>query len=307
MHLQRARYLVAVAEHLSFTRAAAELFVAQSALSQQIKVLEREVGAELIDRRGPRIGLTPAGEVAVSEARYLLTVADRGLARIRAAALGSGGALDIALTRSWTGGVIGAALAEFRRRFPEVVVTERRGYSSYNAELVAAGEIDLAVVRGPVADERIRVRGCGAERLVVALPAGHPLADGGDGPALGAGPPIGRDRLRGEPVVFWERDNAPGMYDTIVSALWPDGTPRVVRREADDEMVLRAVADGVGVAPMPVGRATAFRVPGVVLRELDPPEVELTVGVATVDDNPNPALRAFLDILERDPALGEVR
>ncbi|UQE74751.1 hypothetical protein MYK68_18900 [Gordonia sp. PP30] len=44
-----------------------------------------------------------------------------------------------------------------------------------------------------------------------------------------------------------------------------------------------------------------------VLRELDPPAVELTVGVATVDDNPNPALRAFLDILERDPALGAVR
>ena len=299
MNLQRARYLVAVAEHLSFTRAAAELYVAQSALSQQIRVLERELGVELFDRRGPRIGLTPAGEVAVREAKYLLAVADRGVSRIRAAALGSGGELIVAHTRSWTGGAVAAALGEFRRRFPDVTVTEQRGYSSYNLGLVEAGEIDVAVVRGQAGNERIAVQVCDCEGVVLALPAGHPLTVAGQGLGLADGPPIDPLLLRDEPVVFWERRNAPGMYDAIVAALWPAGGPRVVRREADDEMVLQAVADRVGVAPMPIGRATAFRVPGVVLREIAGCTAVLDVGLATLAVNPNPAVRALLDIASR--------
>lgn len=70
MNLQRARYLIALSDHGSFTRAAANVHVAQSALSQQIKVLERELGVPLVDRRGPQFTFTEAGKVAVREARF---------------------------------------------------------------------------------------------------------------------------------------------------------------------------------------------------------------------------------------------
>ncbi|GAA3154928.1 hypothetical protein GCM10020255_035570 [Rhodococcus baikonurensis] len=70
MNLQRARYLIALSDHGSFTRAAANVHVAQSALSQQIKVLERELGVPLVDRRGPQFTFTDAGRVAVREARF---------------------------------------------------------------------------------------------------------------------------------------------------------------------------------------------------------------------------------------------
>jgi DNA-binding transcriptional LysR family regulator len=105
------------------------------------------------------------------------------------------------------------------------------------------------------------------------------------------------EQLVDEPVVFWPRSNGPGMYDCIVEQMWPDTAPRVVRSEADDEQVLHAVGAGVGIAPMPAGRANTFRVPGVHLCQLDGPPMYLTVGIAYRPDNPNAALRDYLDLI----------
>lgn len=118
MNLQRARYLIALSDHGSFTRAAANVHVAQSALSQQIKVLERELGVPLVDRRGPQFTFTEAGKVAVREARFLIGCADRAVERIRLAARGVDGELRIAYTRSWAGGAVADLVSTYRRLYP---------------------------------------------------------------------------------------------------------------------------------------------------------------------------------------------
>lgn len=290
VNLQRARYLVAIADHLNFTRAAAELHVAQSALSQQIKVLERELGVVLFDRRGPRISLTDPGIVAVREAKFLLESADRAVERIRASALGSEGELRIAHTRSWAGGAVALAVNQFRARYPKVAITEHRGYTTRNTALAADGAVDIAVVRPPLDQSKLTVRIVDRERLLLAVPSGHPLA---------ARDVVELAQLADEPVVFWPRANGPGMYDAIVEMFWPTRAPNVVRREADDEQVLHAVAAGVGVAPMPAGRAATYRVPGVHMCEIDGPAMYLTVGLAFRADNPNLALRLFLEVVDQ--------
>jgi DNA-binding transcriptional LysR family regulator len=287
MNLHRARYLIALSDEMSFTRAAAEMHVAQSALSQQIKVLEKEVGVALIDRRGPRFALTAAGEVAVREARFLVASADRAVQRIRQAASGVRGELRLAHTRSWTGGVIANLIAEYRRTFPDIEISVHRGWTSHNAKLTSEGTVDVAVVRPPVDDPNIVVRVLDSEPLMVAVPQAHPLAYEST---------IDRAALVGQPVVFWPRENGPGMYDRIVEQLWPTEPPRVVRNEADDEQVLHAVSAGVGIAPMPRGRAITFRVPGVRLCEVTGPSPTLDVGIAYRADNANPALFHFLDL-----------
>lgn len=278
---------MAVANHMNFTRAAADLNVAQSALSQQIKVLEREIGVTLIDRRGPRIDLTDAGRVAVQEARYLIVTADRALARIRAAVRDSG-ELRIAHTRSWAGGSIARAIREFRVRYPEVSIDEHRGFTARNLELALEGVVDVAVVRPPVEGTRnLVVRVLDREELLLAVPASH---------AFAKQTWVEPEQLSEQPVVFWPRANGPGMYDRIVEQFWAESGPRVVRTEADDEQVLHAVAAGVGVAPMPAGRAAAFRVAGVYLCKVAGPTKHLDVGIAYRHDNPNAALRKFLDL-----------
>lgn len=287
MNLQRARYLMAVAQRMSFTRAAADLHMAQSALSQQIKVLERELGVPLFDRSGPRITLTAAGAVAVREATYLIATADRAVARIRAAAAGSAGILRIAHTRSWAGGAVERAVEEFRSRFPDIAIEEHRGFTARNLELAVNGKVDVAVVRPPVEESALAVRVLDREKLLLAVPETHRFAV--------------RDRvdpvdLAGEPVVFWPRANGPGMYDRIVEQFWPERPPTVVRNEADDEQMLHAVAAGIGVAPIPAGRAATYRVPGVHLCEITGPPRYLPVGIAYRPDNPNPALHRFLEL-----------
>lgn len=278
---------MSVANHMNFTRAAADLNVAQSALSQQIKVLEREIGVILIDRRGPRIDLTDAGRVAVQEARYLIVTADRAVARIRAAARDAG-ELRIAHTRSWAGGSIAHAIREFRARYPDVVIDEHRGFTARNLELASEGVVDVAVVRPPIGvGQSLVVRVLDREELLLAVPATHEFAKQAW---------VEPDQLIEQPVVFWPRVNGPGMYDAIVEQFWSGGGPRVVRNEADDEQVLHAVAAGVGIAPMPAGRAAAFRVAGVHLCKVAGPPKHLDVGIAYRQDNPNVALRRFLEL-----------
>jgi len=287
VNLQRAAYLVALAKYMNFTRAAASLYIAQSALSQQIKVLERELGVTLVERHGPRISLTPAGEVAVTEAQHLLGTADRAVQRIRAADVGSGAVLRVALTRSWAGGAVEEVFDAFRERYPDVTIQEQRRCTAVNVDLIAQCAVDVAVVRPPLFDDRVSIRAVDSERLVIALPAGHRLADG---------QPIDPDQLADEPVVLWPRENAPGLYDLIVGAVWPSARPRVRQLEPDYELTLRAVAAGVGIAPIPVGRARAFAVPGVEIAELAGRPVQLPVALAVRGDNKNPAARAF-DVL----------
>ncbi len=287
VNLQRARYLVALADRMNFTRAAADLHVSQSAFSQQIKVLEREIGVLLIDRSGPRIGLTTAGAVAVREARFLVSSAERAVERVRAAANG-GLRLRIAHTRSWAGGAVAAALNRLRERHPEVEIAEYRGFSGRNIELVLGAEVDIAVVRPPIDEPALAVHVVDREEVLIAVPAAHPLAETDR---------LDRRQLTGQPVVFWPRDNARGMFDTIVAQLWPDDPPRIVRFEADDEHLLRAVAAGIGIAPIPAGRAGVLRVPGVRLCRIDEPTPEVTVAVAYRPDNPNPAVGLLLELL----------
>lgn len=103
--LRQLRYFVAVAEESSFTRAAARLMIAQQSLSQQITLLERMVGAKLLDRDSRGTGLTEIGELFLPEARAVLQRADEAMAVVRRAVRGEVGSLRLAFlptTARWS-------------------------------------------------------------------------------------------------------------------------------------------------------------------------------------------------------------
>lgn len=287
MNLRRLEYLVVLATELSFTRAAERLHIAQPALSQQIRVLEREVGTQLVDRSGRTVRLTEAGQVAVREAENLLAQAENATALIRAAAQGRTGRLRLAHTRSYPGGAAGALVAEFRREHPEVDLDIQTGWTSHNVTELKAGRIDAGMVRPPVTDDDLELLTLDHEEMLIAVPAAHPLARHRR---------LRREQLRGQHVVFWPRANGPGMHDRIVEQVWPDEPPQVVREEADDEQLLHAVGDSVGLAPVPAGRARALRVRNVRLRRLTAPTPTVELGLAYHRDNTNPALPWLLEL-----------
>ncbi|MFK3979774.1 LysR family transcriptional regulator [Micromonospora sp. NPDC050397] len=293
MELRRLRYFAVLAEELHFTRAAERLRIAQPALSQQVRALERELGARLVDRTARGCVLTPVGVVVADEARTLLTQAGAARDRIAAAVRGQGGRLRLAYTRSARGGRVDALVARFRAENPYVEVAPETGWTAPNVAGLLSGRYDAAFVRPPVDEPGIRCHFVDTEELLLAVPADHPLAKRRR---------IPRELVVDEPAVMWPRENGPGMYDRIVRQIWPHGFSPV-RHEPDDEQLLRAVSAGGVLAAVPAGRATALRVPGVRLRHFTAPVPTVDIGLAYHVRTVTPVVLRLLALLDQPSTL----
>jgi DNA-binding transcriptional LysR family regulator len=105
-----------------------------------------------------------------------------------------------------------------------------------------------------------------------------------------------RTWIAAEPVVFWPRENGPGQYDAISAQVWPGGVPRIVREEPEDEQLMRAVAEGAGVAAVPEHRARGLKRRGVVLRRLEDPVPVIELGLAWRAGVVAPVVRGFVEL-----------
>jgi DNA-binding transcriptional LysR family regulator len=178
MELRQLEYFVAVAEEQNFTRAAQRVRISQSGVSAQIRQLERELGAELLDRSARSATLTAAGRAALDHARTALAAA-------AAVSLAVGEVADVIRGRLSVGMVVGCtvtplfdALAEFHRAHPGVEISLLEGNSDRLVEQTRAGAIDLALVgTGSALPDGLEALTIVSERLVATVPPGHPLAD----------------------------------------------------------------------------------------------------------------------------------
>lgn len=175
--MRQLEYFVAVADERNFTRAAARVHISQSGVSAQIRRLERELGAELFDRSARAVTLTVAGKAVLDHARAALAAAG-AVGRV------AGEVTDLVRGRLTVGMVVGCtltplfdALAAFHRAHPGVEVSLLEDRSDRLADEVRAGAVDVALVgTGPAAPEDLETLTIVSERLVVAVPPGHPLA-----------------------------------------------------------------------------------------------------------------------------------
>jgi DNA-binding transcriptional LysR family regulator len=289
MDLRRLRYFVVLAEELHFTRAARRLHLAQPALSQQHRILEREVGARLVERGPGGCTLTAVGAVVAAEASALLEHVEGARSRIDAAVREQGGQLRLAYTRSARGGLVDTLVARFRQDNPHVRLISETGWTAPNVAGLLSGRFDAAFVRPPLYEPELRCRVVDTEELLLVVPAGHPLT------ALRR---IPREAVAGVPAVMWPRENGPGMFDRTVEQVWPGGGFNLARQEPDDEQLLRAVAEGSVVAAVPAGRARALRLPGVRLRHFTAPAPAVDIGLAYHPRRLSPAAERLLAALD---------
>ncbi|WP_059008338.1 LysR family transcriptional regulator [Streptomyces specialis] len=176
MELRQLAYFVAVAEERSFTRAAERVHISQSGVSAQIRQLERELGAELFDRSARTATLTVAGRAALEHARAALAAAGAvgqavsdvtGLIR---------GRLTVGMVVGCTVTPLFDALAAFHRAHPGVEINLLEDNSDRLVEGVRVGTVEVALVGTATAPEGLETLTIISERLVAAVPAGHPLA-----------------------------------------------------------------------------------------------------------------------------------
>jgi DNA-binding transcriptional LysR family regulator len=178
VELQQLRYVVAVAEERNFTRAAERCFVVQSALSHQIKALERELGVTLFARTNRRVEPTPAGEAFLPAARASIEAAERAVTDAAAAMGEIRGTLTIGVIPTVTAIDLPAALAAFHQIHPAVRIRLRGGGSDEFIAAINDGGMDVAVLGLPdtMRPRGVRTRVLARERLVAVVSADHALA-----------------------------------------------------------------------------------------------------------------------------------
>jgi len=287
MELRQLRYLEAVARHGHFTRAAEELHVAQSAVSHQIRRLERELGVELLERTTRSVELTAAGRVAVARARAALAEADgirgeldelSGLVRgtIAIGALLPAGPLDLP-----------ALLAAFNRRYPAIEIEFREGTASDMKAHLARNELDAAFVleAGPQPPELGRLALSEAE-MVLAMSPGHPLD---------AKSPLPIERLDGRNLIAFRRGSS--VRQALDRALEAAGARPRIALEGSDLLLIRALAaQGFGIAVLPRSFAE-LPGPPLSIRPLRPVIRLPVVLLWRKRRSHSPAARAFLDFV----------
>lgn len=179
MELRHLRYFRAVAELLNFSRAAEVLHVAQPALSRQIRALEEELGATLLDRNHVRVQLTDAGRAFYAHTRKILAQVDAAVGAVQEVNEGSGGQLIICHDWHLGGELVPATLAEFRDRYPraEVVLQDRKIHDQLT--LIGQRRAHLGFVARELLGRRHDLQSLLLlkSRLLIALPKGHRLAD----------------------------------------------------------------------------------------------------------------------------------
>lgn len=175
MELRQLRYFIAVAEELSFTRAAARLHIAQPSLSQQIQALEQELTVCLLERSRRHVQLTTAGIAFLEEARLTLSHADRALKCAREAA-GRVSSLAIGFIPAAEVRIFPFALPQLRMHFPDLNIELHSLPTPHLEAALREHQIDIAFMRGPVSED-LQSEIVLSEPLVAVLPLGHPLCE----------------------------------------------------------------------------------------------------------------------------------
>src|SRR5437763_444396 len=172
------RAFVAVAEELSFTRAARRLHLAQQALSTQIQQLESRVGERLVDRTTRRVALTEGGERLLPHARAVLAALDAGLGELEATRRAARATLRVGLATTAVVPVVGETLRRFAEDRPDVhLEVSNHGMIDPSAGL-RAGIVDVGFVRPPFTDDgEVTMETVLTEPRYIVLREGHPLAE----------------------------------------------------------------------------------------------------------------------------------
>ena len=200
MNRNQLRYFVAAAEHRSFTKAAEQYYISQTAVTQQIQQLEQSLGCELFDRSTRPVSLTSAGSAFLQDAKAILERMSRAQERVHDAATGLTGTLRVGYVRGYERSDLSTLMRHFHQKNSNVLISFYR----CSTDVLAAGllhqEYDIVFTWDSTnlrTQEGVAFQTVEKARLVVALYAGHRLAQRRQ---------ITRQELRGENILYMSPD-----------------------------------------------------------------------------------------------------
>jgi LysR family transcriptional regulator, benzoate and cis,cis-muconate-responsive activator of ben and cat genes len=288
MDLRHLRYFQAVAEELSFSKAAKRLHVAQPALSRAIKQLEASLGANVLERTRHMVRVTPAGAVLLQEVRLLLDQVDDVASRVRRTAAGEEGELRLGYIGPPTQPFLGALLRDYRQRFPRVSIHMEERTPERVWEMVAKRRLSAALTRPVLVHEAIGLRTVTLheERLGIVVPAGHPFAGRSSLPWTA---------LAGEPLIVLARREGIGLHDAVIAGCRQAGVvPRLTHTPSLIGTVMLYVEAGAGIGV--VTESVVTPAPGLKFVLLKP-LLKVPLVFVWHEDDDSPPVQRFRELL----------
>ena len=248
MNINQLKYFISVAENLSFSAAAQENYITQTAMTQQIKALEEDLGCLLINRSTRPVSLTAAGESFLSDARLIVTRLNDAKERANEASSGISGTLRIGYIKGYERSGLSDALRQFHRSLPCVLLMCYRDTSDRLAASLQNGEYDIIFtwdstnLRNDTSYQSIEIE---KARLMAALYASHPLCQREF---------LDRSDFKGESIIYMSPSELSDNYgDSQFLDLYLQAgyRPKILCRSTDIESILIMVAAEEGISIMP--------------------------------------------------------
>lgn len=281
--ISQLRCFVAVAEELHFSRAAERLNMTQPPLSRQIRLLEHQVGTQLLERSSRNVRLTAAGTAFLPEATRILRMAEEAMFTARRAAKGEQGSLSIGFTSASGYSLLPDLVSKLKARCPGVALNLKELVSTNQVEMLNSGEIDLGIMRPHTVNSELESVPLVTESLMLAIHEREadqwPLE-----PTM--------ECLHGKPFIMYSPFEARPFYHMLSERFAKAKViPDIVEHIGQVHTMLALVRAGVGVALIADG-AAKLKFEGIVMREMQTEPVHMVCTYRR--DNDNPVLQLFL-------------
>ncbi len=296
MNRNQLKYFVAAAESRSFTKAAEQFYISQTAVTQQMQLLEEALGCTLFDRSTRPISLTPAGKIFLSEAKTILDSMSRAAERVHDASTGLTGTLRVGFVRGYERSDLSVLMRGFHLQNQNALISFYRCSTDVLAAGLAQQEYDVIFTWDSTnlkAQDGIEYLKVESAQLVIALYTGHPLAGRRR---------LSRAELRGETILYMSPDASNDSYgDAFFMQLYKEAgyKPNILFRSCDAECILMMVAAEEGISILPdYFTDKLYDADNLVFVPLVGEDEREEIIAAWQSSNSNPVLTQFLSVLK---------
>ncbi|HWS43113.1 MAG TPA: LysR substrate-binding domain-containing protein [Pseudoflavonifractor sp.] len=290
MNILKMKYFIDVADHLSFTKAAQQNYVSQTAVSQQIAAVERELEVQLFLRDKGRVALTPAGEAFYQDCARILRHYDKAVSRAQRIQCENGGVITIGFLTACKMSYLHDIINRFHQSYPNTDIKLRQCSFEGLRQLMESGELDVALA--PACNlasiEHIHIEMAAWRRMGLLVSRENPLAQYDE---------ITVDQMKDQDFVMISPQFAGQVFGHMVSQRRKEGfEPRIMETADSSEILVMLVELNRGACFLPE-KTTIYNHSLCKMLHISDNDDNFDLSIAWQKDDASPALSCFLDCL----------
>ena len=290
IELRHLRYFEALAEELHFRKAAEKLFISQPGLSRQIKILEEEIGVQLLKRNKKNVALTTAGEYFIQETEFILNHLSHAIAQARSIQSGNEGEIRIGFVGSAMQVVIPQLIIKLSQHFPRITTSLDELSNDQQINHLIHDKLDIGFIRKSSVPDGITQKVISAETFSLVLPHDH---------HIGVENFKSVSQFKNEAFILFERKYSPEYFSIVMSIFEDKGfRPNISHKSVHASTIYRLVENGLGIAIVPSSLTFGFDM-NIKFIELDKIRQRTNLYICWKDENRNPALPPLLSLIDQ--------